>query len=134
MSRTAKERKLSNAAKARLGWGADLPDWVLRLAEECDAGGLNKTAAKMQLSPALVSLVIRKMHHADYAYAEARVRGMLMTPIISCPVLGLISAEQCRDQQQKPFMSVNPLAVAVYRACRGGCRYYAAQKGGTYAA
>lgn len=121
-------RKPSNADKAAAAWGADLPGWVQRLAAACDAGGLNKTAAKIQLSPALVSLVIRRKHHAGYAYAEARVRSILMTPIISCPVLGLISAAQCRDQQAKPFTSVNPLAVAVYRACRGGCRYWAAKE------
>ena len=65
---------------------------------------------------------------AAFQEAEARVREMLMTPIISCPVLGLISAEQCHSQQQTPFTSINPLAVAVYRACRGGCRHWAAKE------
>ena len=119
--------KPTNADKARDAWG-EVPDWVQRLAETCDTGGLNQTARKIKMSPALVSLVIRKRHHATYAQAEARVREMLMTPIISCPVLGLISAEQCHSEQQKPFTSINPLAVAVYKACRGGCRHWAAKE------
>jgi len=119
--------KPSNADKARDAWGT-VPDWVQRLAEACDTGGLNQTAKKIKMSPALVSLVIRKKHHATYAKAEARVREMLMTPIISCPVLGLISAEQCHSEQQKPFTSINPLAVAVYKGCRGGCRHWAAKE------
>ena len=119
--------KPTNADKAREAWGT-VPDWIERLAEACDAAGLNQTAMKIGLSPALVSLVIRRRHHATYAFAEARVRGMLMTPIIPCPVLGLISTTQCREEQQKPFTSINPLAVAVYRACRGGCRHWAAKE------
>lgn len=125
--------KTTNADKARDGWGT-VPDWVQRLAEACDTGGLNQTAKKIKMSPALVSLVIRKQHHASYARSEARVRQMLMTPIVSCPVLGLISAEQCNEEQQRPFTSVNPLAVAVYRACRGGCRQWAGKKEKDHAA
>lgn len=112
--------------KARAAWGA-VPDWVAALATACDARGLNRTAEKISMSPALVSLVIRKTHHAGYEYAEARVRNKLMTPLRACPVLGLISEQQCEGEQAKPFTSVNPLAVAVYRACRD-CPYFTNKK------
>ena len=118
--------KPTNADKAIAAWG-NVPDWVQALADACDTHGLNQTAGKINRSPALVSLVIRKKHHASYSHAEERVRNMLMTPIVSCPVLGLISAEQCRAEQAKPFTSVNPLAVAVYRACRE-CRHAVAKE------
>ena len=124
--------KPTNVDKATTAWGT-VPDWVQALAEACDTHGLNQAAGQISLSPALVSLVIRKKHHASYSHAEARVRNMLMTPIVSCPVLGLISAEQCREEQKKPFTSVNPLAVAVYRARRGG-RHTAERKDKTHAA
>ena len=118
--------KPTNTDKAATAWGT-VPDWVQALADACDTHGLNQTAGKINLSPALVSLVIRKKHHASYSHAEARVRNMLMTPIVSCPVLGLISADACRAEHLKPFMSVNPLAVAVYRACRE-CRHSVAKE------
>lgn len=117
----------SNMDKARAAWG-DMPDWVAALAAACDAGGLNRTAEKISLSPALVSLVIRRTHHAGYEYAEARVRNTLMTPLRPCPVLGLIDAARCAEEQARPFTSVNPLAVAVYRTCRSGCRYFTGEK------
>ena len=118
--------KPTNVDKATTAWGT-VPDWLQVLAETCDVHGLNQTAGKINLSPALVSLVIRKKHHASYSHAEERVRNMLMTPIVFCPVLGLISAEQCHEEQKKPFTSVNPLAVAVYRACRE-CRHSVAKE------
>lgn len=118
--------KPTNVDKATTAWGT-VPDWVQALADACDTHGLNQTAGKINLSPALVSLVIRKKHHASYSHAEERVRNMLMTPIVFCPVLGLISAEQCHEEQKKPFTSVNPLAVAVYRACRE-CRHSVAKE------
>lgn len=114
----------SNRDKARAAWGADLPEWVLRLAEACDAHGVRGTAAKLKVSPALLSLAINHKHHSDYAFAEQRTRAMLMAEILECPALGLIRAAQCREEQNIAFTSVNPLAVAVYRACRNGCRHY----------
>lgn len=126
--------KLSTLEKAQAAWGADMPHWVRRLAEACDAAGLNKTAARLQISPALLSLTINKRHHAGYAYAQTCVQRLLMTPDVACPVLGLISAEQCSAEQQKPFTSVNPLAVAVYRACRACEHCVAANKETTHAA
>lgn len=117
-------RRLSNLDKARAAWGAEPPEWVLRLAEACDAHGVRGTAAKLKASPALLSLAINHKHHSGYGFVEQRTRAMLMAEILECPALGLISAAQCRDEQEKPFTSVNPLAVAVYRACRNGCRHY----------
>lgn len=110
--------------KAGEGWGAALPEWVERLALACDAEGLNRVAARLEVSPALVSLAVRNLHHGGYGYIEGRVREVLLAAALSCPVLGRISVAQCREEQRKPFMGVNPLAVAVYRACRGGCEHY----------
>ncbi len=115
--------RVSNMHKALESWGT-VPDWVAALAQACDAEGLRHAAGRLGMSPALVSLVIRKAHHGGYGFAEARVRRDLMTPRLSCPVLGLISAKQCEEVQSRPFTSVNPLAVAVYRACHGGCAYF----------
>lgn len=114
----------SNVDKARAAWGADMPGWVQSLAEACDAHGVRGAAGKLKTSPALLSLVINHKYRSSCDFVEARVRAVLMAEILDCPALGLISAAQCREQQQRPFTSVNPLAVAVYRACRNGCRHY----------
>lgn len=120
--------RLSNMDKARAAWGAEPPEWVLCLAETCDTHGVRGTAAKLKTSPALLSLAINHRYHAGYGFVERRTRAMLMAEILECPALGLISAAQCREEQKKPFTSVNPLAVAVYRACRNGCRHYLQEK------
>ena len=108
----------NNVTKASAAWGSP-PDWVLALALACDAHGVRGTAARLGLSPALVSLCIRHAHHGPYTHAEQRVRAGLMTAVRTCPVLGEITADHCLTEQRKPFTSANPLAVAVYRACRG---------------
>ena len=122
-------QKISNMQKALEGWGT-VPDWVAALATACDAEGLRHTAGRLGISPALVSLVIRRAHHGGYGFAEARVRRDIMTPQLSCPVLGPISARQCEEEQSRPFTSVNPLAVAVYRACHGGCAHCSGKSAG----
>lgn len=114
----------SNRDKAGRAWGVDLPEWVVRLAEACDAHGVRGTAARLTVSPALLSLAINHKHHSSYGFVERRVHAILMAEILECPALGLISTAQCREEQNTPFISVNPLAVAVYRACRNGCRHY----------
>lgn len=114
--------------RARAAWGAAAPDWIMRLAQACDARSVRQVAEAIKVSPALVSRVINGRYAASLDYLAGRVRGMLMAEIVACPALGMISAAQCQEEQAKPFISASPLAVAVYRACRNGCRHYQPQK------
>ena len=108
--------------KAEAAWGVPLPDWIEKLATACDGKGLRKTAADLDVSPAIVSLAIRRSR-AKLDFIERRVKDILGISIIPCPVLGLISRKDCRDNQQKPFSSINPIAVQLFRSCRGACLY-----------
>lgn len=109
--------------RAVAAWGATLPDWLDALVTACDARSLRKVAESLQVSPALVSLAIRNRHHARLDYIRSRVEAMLSVSIITCPVLGVIGVADCKHHQQQPFVSINPLAVRLYRACHGGCLY-----------
>lgn len=113
----------SATSRAKMAWGDPLPDWITALAKACDASSLRRTAANLNISPALVSLALRNAHHARLNFIENRVREALAVDMFSCPVLGAISVADCRAEQAQPFTSVNPLRVALYRACHGGCEH-----------
>ncbi|WP_300832052.1 hypothetical protein [uncultured Bilophila sp.] len=112
---------MTNREKAEAAWGVPLPDWIEKLATACDGKGLRKTA-DLSVSPAIVSLAIRR-NRAKLDFIERRVKDILGLSIIPCPVLGLISRKDCRDNQQKPFSSINPIEVQLFRSCRGTCLY-----------
>lgn len=109
---------MTNREKAEAAWGTPLPDWIEKLATACDGKGLRKTAADLSVSPAIVSLAIRR-GRAKLDFIRSRVEHLLGISIIPCPVLGLISRKECRDNQQKPFSSINPIEVQLFRSCRG---------------
>lgn len=115
------------AKKAKAAWGDGLPGWMLALAEACDGASVRRCAEKLEVSPALISRVLNGRYQASLDFLAGRVRAVLLTENVACPVLGKISAATCHEEQRKPFVSVNPLAVAVYRACRNGCPHFNAK-------
>lgn len=102
-------------------WGAALPEWIRMMAEDCDASSMRKVALKIGVSPALVSLAIRNKHHSGLGYLESCWNKQITS--VECPVLGAISGHECRQNQEKKFSSINPLAVRLYRACHGECPF-----------
>lgn len=105
---------------ARAAWGADIPDWVLRLAEECGRTSQNKVAGALGRSAALVSNVLRAKYQGDMAAVEDLVRGRYMDATVSCPALGVISTALCRDWMaaSKTYSNANSEQVRMHRACR----------------
>lgn len=120
--------------RVQRAWGDGAPAWLVHLARACDARSVRQVAESLKVSPALVSRVINGRYHAPPGFLAGRVRAMLMTEIVTCPALGVISAAQCQEEQAKPFVSASPLAVSVYRACRNGCRYFLPKKEKDHAA
>lgn len=86
--------------------------------------GLRTVANQLRRSKSCISGVLSGKYKADTKRIEERVRGALMHKTIDCPVLGEISPGQCQDEQCKPFAATNPTRVAVYKACRNGCRFF----------
>ncbi len=118
---------LSAMDKAIAAWGTNMPDWIKALAEACDETGLRKTAAKLHVSPAMASLAINRKR-ADLSFIKYPVEKTLMITMVSCPVRGIMGRDECLREQAKPFSSVNPQRVQLYRACRDGCPYYKEKK------
>lgn len=105
---------------ARLSWGADIPDWIVRLAEECAASSQSKVAARIGRSAALVSNVLRRKYPGDMAAVEDLVRGTFMRATIQCPALGEISAADCRRwiQLAQTYSNETSERVGMRNACR----------------
>lgn len=114
---------VSSLETARAAWGENLPAWVKRLAEECDAPGSsqNKVARAIRYSPAVVSSVLRGTYKGDSTAVERAVRGAFLGDTVYCPIDGEIGADRCNAQQRAPLCTGNTRAIQLYRACRAGC-------------
>jgi hypothetical protein len=106
--------------KVTAAWGTEMPAWVRTLAAACHGASLRKTASKLGVSPAIVSLAINNKRR-DLDFIKSRVEQHLMTVQVGCPVFGVISGNRCLEKQAAPFSAANPLGIQLYRACRNGC-------------
>ncbi|MGD1880820.1 MAG: hypothetical protein ACFB11_00680 [Paracoccaceae bacterium] len=108
-------------AVAHDAWG-EVPDWVVRLVEACDAKGQSqgKIAKKLGCTPGVVSAVIRNNYKADPGRIEDRVRAVFMPTSVQCPALGEISSADCMrwlDRKDHDH-SAMPLFVRMRKACK----------------
>ena len=106
-----------NASMVRRKWGANPPEWIVVLAEECDRTGQTKAAKRLGTSSAVVNQALQNKYPGRMDTLEQRVRGELMNKVLACPVLGEISARRCLDEQARPFTSSNALRLRLNRAC-----------------
>lgn len=111
--------------KALAAWGADFPDWVRRLAEECAKTSQSKVAKRLNRSASLVSAVLSCSYKGDMAAVEEVVRGVYFSATIDCPALGEIGTNTCRDWMRlaASFSNINSERVRMYQACRACPRY-----------
>ena len=104
---------------AQEAWGPAIPDWVARLAAECEATSQNAVAKRLSRSASLISNVLHAKYPGDMDAVEDIVRGALMKATISCPVLGDLPTHICLSWREKAkhFSGHNALRVSMYRAC-----------------
>lgn len=104
---------------ARLAWGEQLPDWVQRLAVECEATSQNAVAKRLGRSASLISNVLRAKYPGDMGAVEDIVRGALMAAIVACPIRGDMPTHVCRAwrDKSKRFAGNNADRVMMFRAC-----------------
>ena len=119
--RRGNQIKETAAERALAAWGDQLPAWVQRLAEECDATSQAEVAGRLGYSPATLSYVLRNAYKGDLAAVELAATGVLMAKTVQCPVLGDLRADDCLHHQREPWSPNNPTRIALYKACRGGC-------------
>lgn len=108
-------------SKARAAWGAELPEWVRVLAEECDKSSQRKVAQKIGNSTTVISRVLARSYPGALGKIEAKVRGVFLAEEVTCPVLGTIPRQRCIAEQDRPLTFTNPDRKRVYEACRAGC-------------
>ncbi|MDO5704062.1 MAG: hypothetical protein Q4G49_03195 [Paracoccus sp. (in: a-proteobacteria)] len=104
---------------ARAAWGADLPEWVEALAQECAASSQNRVAQRLDRSGALISQLLRRKYPGDLAAVEELFNAVFRNSRVNCPALGDIAATACRDWRDKArhFENTNSHRVRMYRAC-----------------
>lgn len=112
----------TNVAKARAAWGKAAPEWVIVLAEACDAASQTAVAKRLGVSPTLVNQILGNTYGTNgrggrLDVQEQRVRGELMRRFVACPVLGEITSRRCMDAQSRPYAATNDLRIELRRAC-----------------
>ncbi len=107
--------------RAKAHWHP-LPDWVEALARAADAASSQGALAKrLDCSPTAISALIPNNYPGRTHVMEAKVRGLLMSERVECPVLGSLARNDCVSNQSLKFSAANPQRAQLYRACRGGC-------------
>lgn len=101
-----------------------VPDWIMVLAESCDASSRAKVAARLGYSAGVVSQVLNNTYKGDLGRVEGVVRGALLAEKVMCPVVDEISRDVCLENQKRnpPFTSA--MRARLYRACRDGCPHF----------
>ena len=115
-------------AIAHAAWsakGRDMPEWVGAMARAAAATSQNRVAERMGRSPALVSQVLRAKYPGDLAAVEEVFNGAFRDATVTCPALGTIPTNVCRDWQRRArrLVNVNAQRVAMFRACNQCNRY-----------
>jgi len=116
-------RKADNLEKALAAWGDPAPDWIVVLAEACNAETQSAVAKRLGYSSTAVSLVLSNNYgKGDIVRIETVVRGVLMAETVLCPVLSAeIGRDVCSNWQKRPFSTASSNAVRMYQGCRSGC-------------
>ncbi|MEQ1673200.1 MAG: transcriptional regulator, partial [Hyphomicrobium sp.] len=91
-------------AVATKEWGGGdatrVPDWVLVLAETCDAQSLRKVADRLGYSASVLSRVLNGKYDGDIERVAEKVRGALLGQTVMCPVVDEIARDRCLDNQK----------------------------------
>lgn len=102
-------------------WDGEPPDWVLILADACQASSQSAVAKRVGYSAATVSQALSNSYRGDIERVAEMVRGALMASSVDCPVLGTIGRDRCLTEQKEPFRATSAHRAQLYHACRGGC-------------
>ena len=98
---------MTNREKAEAAWGVPLPDWIEKLATACDGKGLRKTAADLSVSPAIVSLAIRR-GRAKLDFIRDRVEHLLGFPSSPAPCSGSSAGRSAGTTSKSRFHPSTP--------------------------
>lgn len=120
---SASSKKIDNLEKARAAWGDPPPDWIIALAEACNADTQSNVGKRLGYSGPTVSQVLSNSYrNGDMERFETVVRGALMAETVTCVVTkDEIGRDVCLGWQKRPFSTASANAVRMYHGCRSGC-------------
>ena len=109
--------KTTNLQRAREAWGADVPDWVQALADECDRTSQRVAGRRIDYSAGLVCNVLKAKYNGDLRAVEQLVRGAFMAETVDCPVFGEMSSATCLGNQRAEWSSRRAMILAACPTC-----------------
>jgi hypothetical protein len=75
-------------------------------------------AKRIGVSTTTISLVLAGKYRASVTNIEQRVRGVLLSQKVACPVLEQIDRKRCVELQQPPASQNNRLRITIYERCQ----------------
>lgn len=103
------------------GDASRVPEWVMILAEACDAQSRGKIAKRLGYSPATLSQVLNGKYMGNLERVAEMVRGALMSATVDCPINGETKLDTCLTDQKRTPPFASGWRMQVYKACRNGC-------------
>lgn len=108
---------MSNIAAAIHAWGADLPEWVRILADECDRTTQADVADRLSISGSYVNRIIHNRYGASYAEAKQSVLAIIGGREVECPAFGPIPLTSCLRNRRRKGPATNTLQRTFERHC-----------------
>lgn len=112
-------RRSVSVDNMRAAWGDDAADWLLVLAEACDASSQARVAKRIGVSSTMVSQCLNRVYTGDYEGLKTAVRANLMAERVACPVMGDLAMSACLEHQGLVRRGVrsSELRLRLMRAC-----------------
>ncbi len=110
--------------KVRRGWGDAAPAWVKAMGEECQTSSQARVAKQMGYSAATISLVLGCTYSGDLSGVEEAFKSAFEGALVTCPALGGITAQVCRDWRKRAqhFVPSSTRSGLMFRACNACAR------------
>ncbi len=119
---SAPVRRTDFLARVRQCW-PEPPAWILVLAEACNAQSQTEVARRLGYSASAISATLANRYPGDLVEISERVQGAFMSARVAYPRKGEMSRNTCLQWQDKAFAPTSADRVAMYHACRSGCRH-----------
>lgn len=92
-------------------------EWVQVLNDAIDQRGKGEVAEALGCSTALVHQLATARYSSPIDGWRQRVMAELARDRVQCPVLGVISTDECRSHRNRDFAATNPTRVELFRTC-----------------
>jgi hypothetical protein len=88
------------------------------LRTKCAELGQAEVARRLKYSASAVNQALKGSYRGDLTNLLTRVEEVFGSNTFDCPILGKITLGKCAANRRLPFITVNPIRVALWTACR----------------